>query len=141
MILGRFVRFLVLAGTIYLAKEFGSWDEVGHRVGAERPASDLPVGADGHEEKPTPKDLMAPDSHRLLFDEEDKRRMKRAQEDLGKKLCQPPLCEPKPKPLTEAINDALYDTWLAIKKIPDYWSRAAADVQESVSKFFDGGKK
>lgn len=141
MILGRFVRFLVFASTIYLAKELGSWDEVGQRVGAERPPSDLPVADDGFKEVPTPKELGSSNTDRPFFDEEDKRRLKRAQEDLGKKICKPPLCEPKPKPFTESVSDALYDTWLALKKIPDYWSRAATDIQESISKFFDGGKK
>lgn len=80
------------------------------------------------------------DPKNSFFNEEDQRRMQRAKEDLEKKFCtKHGLCQPPPpKPLTESVSEALYDTWLALKKIPSYWQRTANNIGDRICRWFSG---
>jgi len=82
-----------------------------------------------------------PSFQNTFFDDEDKRKLKRKKEDLEKKFCpRGSICEPPPKPLSESVGDALYDTWLALKKIPSYWSSAAESLATSICRFIKGDR-
>ncbi|XP_016988749.1 uncharacterized protein LOC108051238 [Drosophila rhopaloa] len=138
MILNRFLKFVLFAGTFYLGKELGVWDDpVELKSSTPIQETDETVETESSREKTVEK--KGPDYHNSFFDEEEKRKLQRKKEDMEKKLCpKGSICEPPPKPLSESVGEALYDTWLALKKIPSYWSRAAESMADSICRFFKG---
>ncbi|XP_017049570.1 uncharacterized protein LOC108093798 [Drosophila ficusphila] len=137
MVVQRFIKFVLFAGTFYLAKELGVWeDPVEPDVNMEKEGS---VETESSTEQPAER--KSPDFKKAFFDEEDKRKLQRKKEELEKKLCpKGSICEPPPKSLSESIGEALYDTWLALKKIPPYWMEAAENVAESICRLIKGDK-
>nr|XP_016996762.2 uncharacterized protein LOC108057132 [Drosophila takahashii] len=126
MIVHRFIKLVLFASTFYLAKELGVWED-----------PEEPLETESSNEPTLEK--KSPDYQNTFFDDEDKRKLQRKKEDLEKKFCpRGSICEPPPKPLSETIGDALYDTWLALKKIPPYWSRAAESMGATICRFFKG---
>ncbi|XP_016946965.1 uncharacterized protein LOC108022508 [Drosophila biarmipes] len=141
MILHRLIKFVLFAGTFYLGKELGGWDDpVEAEIGKPKLETEDPVGTESSSSDQS-AEKKTHDFQNTFFDDEDKRKLQRKKEDLEKKLCpRGSICEPPPKPLSESVGDALYDTWLALKKIPSYWSRAAESMATSICRLFKGDK-
>ncbi|KAI8039652.1 uncharacterized protein LOC128254337 [Drosophila gunungcola] len=143
MFLNRFIKLVLLAGTFYLGKELGVWDdpepvELKGSIPPPRLETEETVDTESSSEKKVDKKEKT-EYQNTFFDDEDKRKLQRKKEDLEKKFCpRGSICEPPPKPLSESVGDALYDTWLALKKIPSYWSRAAENLGNTICRFFKG---
>ncbi|XP_016928686.2 uncharacterized protein [Drosophila suzukii] len=139
MILHRLIKFVLFAGTFYLGKELGGWeDPVEPEIGKPKLETEDSVETESSSGGQS-VEKKVPSFQNTFFDDEDKRKLKRKKEDLEKKFCpRGSICEPPPKPLSESVGDALYDTWLALKKIPSYWSSAAESLATSICRFIKG---
>ncbi|XP_017024535.1 uncharacterized protein [Drosophila kikkawai] len=123
MVLQKLVNVIAFTSAFYLSQQLGFLYD--------------PVEI---ESKKSPPVETEKNNDNSFFNEEDKRRLKRAKEDLEKKICtKNGLCEPPPpKPITESVSEAIYDTWLAVKKIPSCWSRAYDNICDTISRMFGG---
>jgi len=141
MILHRLIKFVLFAGTFYLGKELGGWDDpVEPEIGKPKLETEDSVDTESSSGGQS-VEKKVPSFQNTFFDDEDKRKLKRKKEDLEKKFCpRGSICEPPPKPLSESVGDALYDTWLALKKIPSYWSSAAESLATSICRFIKGDR-
>nr|XP_016928686.1 uncharacterized protein LOC108009121 [Drosophila suzukii] len=141
MILHRLIKFVLFAGTFYLGKELGGWDDpVEPEIGKPKLETEDSVETESSSGGQS-VEKKVPSFQNTFFDDEDKRKLKRKKEDLEKKFCpRGSICEPPPKPLSESVGDALYDTWLALKKIPSYWSSAAESLATSICRFIKGDR-
>ncbi|XP_020804538.1 uncharacterized protein LOC110181196 [Drosophila serrata] len=130
MILQKLVNVFAFAGAFYVSHKLGVWyDPVDTESNISQPV-------EIEKSKDQPVDIKNNDQNSILS-EEDKRRLQRAKEDLEKKVCtKHGLCEPTPKPLSESVSEAFYDTWLALKKIPSFWARTANNIGEKICRFF-----
>jgi len=141
MILHRLIKFVLFAGTFYLGKELGGWDDpVEPEIGKPKLETEDSVETESSSGGQS-VEKKVPSFQNTFFDDEDKRKLKRKKEDLEKKFCpRGSICEPPPKTLSESVGDALYDTWLALKKIPSYWSSAAESLATSICRFIKGDR-
>jgi len=141
MILHRLIKFVLFAGTFYLGKELGGWDDpVEPEIGKPKLETEDSVETESSSGGQS-VEKKVPSFQNTFFDDEDKRKLKRKKEDLEKKFCpRGSICEPPPKPLSESVGDALYDTWLALKRIPSYWSSAAESLATSICRFIKGDR-
>ncbi|XP_017078485.1 uncharacterized protein LOC108112750 [Drosophila eugracilis] len=138
MILQKLIKFVLFAGSFYLGKELGVFEDP---IEPNTPRLEVePFEAESNQSG-QPEEKKSPDNKHVFFDEEDKRKLKRKKEEMEKKFCpKGSICEPPPKPLGESIGDALYDTWLALKKIPSYWRETADSMADTICRFFKGDK-
>ncbi|XP_037716668.1 uncharacterized protein LOC119551404 [Drosophila subpulchrella] len=141
MILHRLIKFVLFAGTFYLGKELGGWDDpVEPEIGKLKLETEDSVETESSSGGQS-VEKKVPNFQNTFFDDEDKRKLKRKKEDLEKKFCpRGSICEPPPKPLSESVGDALYDTWLALKKIPSYWSSAFESMATSICRLIKGDR-
>ncbi|XP_030386829.1 uncharacterized protein LOC115633504 [Scaptodrosophila lebanonensis] len=128
------IKLVLLAGTVCAIKEFGFWESNEQPRQAKVEAMNN-VRSDDDEDKPA--------LSKIMLDDDDKRELKRKADDLRRKFCtKGGICEPPPpKKWDEAFDDAWKDTYSALKKLPDIWSRFARDIQESICEFFKGKEK
>ncbi|XP_022226258.2 uncharacterized protein LOC111076682 [Drosophila obscura] len=133
MFMVKILKILGFAGTVLFIKELGNSDTASALVDCNQ---EEPPGA-------APIELAKDGSRKILFDEDDKRDLKRKTDDFKRKYCtKGGICEPPPpKPFSESIADAWSDTVRALKKIPAFWGGVASDLGDSICRLFKGDDK